>query len=517
MKLRDYQEEAISQIWKEINEKRTALCVLPTGSGKSILIAELIKKSMSVKPDIKVLVLFNKVTLLAQLAERFKNILGEETVGIYCGSMDEKDSSRTVTVGSIQSVKPEALNYNLIIIDETHALDEEKGRYQKLLTHQMEMNPKTRVVGFTATPFRLNGFIYGKNKFFERICYTRNLSYFIQKGFLVQPVAKEPDHVFDTSKFRILRGEYRQEDIDAQAMNEAMARDQVSDALNRMQSRQKVVWFCSSINHAELIKKILISFGETASIIHSKLDWDRREKEQRYFENDINRHLVNVTVVTEGFDLPKIDCIVLMRPTRSPVIMVQACGRGLRPWGDKKDCLILDYSNVISTIGPLEDPVIQKSGRGKVELQKPTKTCPECRTIVHPAVMECPSCGFSWPKLEATKINLSPDEAAQFLKSKLISAEVMAVRLSLHESKAGNKCIKISYQLKGSLFMAEVPEYFAHENEYAYKKFSIRAMDLGIKITSDYLDQVKYQPTIIPKQINYIMDGKYPKIKSLIF
>lgn len=516
MQLRDYQNEALVAIWNEILAKQTALCVLSTGAGKSVIIHELLRKAISSKPDIKCLVLFNRVTLLSQLAERFSSALGASNVGVYCGTEGRWELDKSVTVGSIQSLDPGHLNFNLIIIDECHNLNESDGRYISFLRHQMQTNPKTKVVGFTATPFRHDGFIYGKGKIFSHPCYERGLRFFIDRRHLVPPIAKQPDFQIDLSKLRVLRGEYRQEDIDAQTLNVGMARDQTIDALNRSHGRKKIVWFCSSINHAELIRNLLTEFGEIAVTLHSKMSWDERDYAQEKFEKRDARHLTFVSVVSEGYDYPPIDCIVLMRPTKSPGLMVQTCGRGLRTFAGKEDCLILDYANVISSLGPLEDPVVGKKGKGKGDQAPTQKTCPQCRTYVAPRVMACPQCGFNWPKAEATKLNLTADENVNFLSKSQQTLEISGVRLRIHISKSGNECFRLEYIPKG-FFVDSISEYFAHQTEWGWRKFVIRAIELGIKIGSTPAETASSPILRVPKAIDYVMENKYAKVKRLIF
>lgn len=517
MQLRPYQEEAIVAIWNEIIRQQTALVCLSTGAGKSILIYELLKKSIALKPDIKCLVLFNRITLLSQLSQRFKQYLGEDKIGIYCGTEGQWDLSKAVTVASIQSLAPEEQQFNLIIVDECHAISEEKGRYEKFIRHQVEKNQKTKVVGFTATPFRSNGYIYGSGKVFTNPCYERGLKYFIDLGFLVHPIAKQPDHQIDLTKLRIQKGEYRQDDIDDQTLNIDMARRQTDDAIGRAIGRRKIVWFCSSIKHAELIKDLLLQKGEDAISLHSKMEWKERDHAQNEFENGKARHLTFVSIVSEGYDYPPIDCIVLMRPTRSAGLMVQTCGRGLRPSPGKSDCLILDYGNVISSLGPLEDPVIGKKRKPGLVLEAPRqKTCPECRTYVAINATQCSVCGFLWQREEATKLNLTADEEASFLKKEKREMIVKTVRLTLHTSKAGNLTYKISYD-PPEFFAPSVDEYFTIDSEWGYRKFQLRTIELGIPLKQDPKEQVLQPITKKPTSIQYVLENKYPRVKALIF
>jgi DNA repair protein RadD len=516
MNLWPHQREALTAIWNDIQDSQTALCVSATGSGKSRIIAALLEKSIAAKPDIKCLVLFNRVTLLKQQADGLKELLPDSSVSIYCGTAGEWDLSGQVVVGSIQSLDPDHLNFNLIIVDETHALNEEKGRYIEFLKHQMNENPRTRVVGFTASPYNYSGYIYGKNKFYKRACYDKGIKYFVDKGFLVTPIAKRPEHQIDVSKLRVLKGEYRQDDVDAQTMNLAMAKDQVIDALNRSEGRQKIVWACASINHAELIKSILLNENEDAVTLHSKMEWSERNLSEDKFRNGSARHLTFVTVISEGYDQRNIDCVVLMRPTKSPTLFVQTVGRGLRISEGKTTCLVLDYANVVSTLGPLEAPVIQKKGKGSGNIEPSQKSCPECRTYVAPRTMLCPDCGYNWPKADALKLNLTADENVSFFKKSIKTMQVNNVRLSHHISRNGNESYKLSYMPPG-IFLDAINEYFPYKTVWGMRKFMIRAYELGIQIKEDPYEQVKERASKIPVAIEYFLSGKYPEVQRLVY
>jgi DNA repair protein RadD len=401
-------------------------------------------------------------------------------------------------------------------VDEVHGVNEETGRYISFIEEQTKKNPKCKIVGFTATPYRSDGYIYGKGKLFTHPTYERGLKFFIDRKYLVPPICKQPDHQIDLSKLRILRGEYRQDDIDAQALNAGMARDQVIDALNRSQGRKKIVWQCSSINHAILIKDILRQEGEASETLHSKMDTPERLTAQFNFEIGAARHLTFVSIVSEGYDYPPVDCIVLMRPTRSPGIMVQTVGRGLRPSPGKEDCLVLDYAGVVATLGPLEAPAIGKKSRGGEKIEQTQKACPECRTYVSPRALKCPTCGFDWPKLEATKNALTAAEDLDFLKKQSQEIEVRDVRLSVHVSKAGSLCYKISYFPNG-IFLEPLDEYFNVDLGFSMRRFILRAVELGFDVKDNPHETAASKITKIPKRVEFKMDNKYPRIKRLIF
>jgi DNA repair protein RadD len=517
--LRDYQKQALDAIWTKINLGPTALCVLPTGSGKSVIFEALIQKSISLKPDIKILVLFNKTDLLMQIKNRIAALIGEDLVTVYSGTFKSYDNTKSVTCGMIQSLKMEDINYNLIIVDECHNLNEKSGKYINFLKAQQAQNPKTKVVGFTATPYRNSGYLYGKDKFFDRPCFQKTMRFMIEEGHLVPPIAKRPDHLMDLSDLKIVAGEYSQGSLDKMVKKEnesGVLVSRIDDALARMKDRKKIVWFCTNIAHCESVHELLLEKNEKSSILHSNLEKDEREENKTFFEDQGGRHLVFVSIVSEGYDFPAIDCVVLMRPTRSPNLMVQTCGRGLRPYKDKEDCLILDYGKVIQTIGPLDDPVIQVKGQGKKkgEVSK-TKVCPECQTILHVKEEKCSVCFYNFVK--EPELDQKAKENIDFFRKQIKTLKIAEVKIRKHISKAGNSCIAIRYTPGLFTMFESIEEYFVFESQHGYVRFQQRAIELGIPLAGTIDEQVTKKPVRIPQEVEYEFEGKYPKIKRLIF
>lgn len=495
MKLRDYQTEAIKSVWDDMCKGDNALVVLPTGSGKSIVIYELLRKSVNLSPSIKAVVLFNRVPLLVEQTERAEKYLCHE-VKNYCASINKKEVGK-VTFASVQSLVNTDESFNLIICDECHVIDDDDSIYMDFIKKQLEINPKAKVVGFTATPYRADGFIYGKDRLFKKISYKKDLLWAIKQGFLVRPICKEPDHIFDTSKLRITAGDYNGKDIDALVDDSTLVREQVIDALNRMDGRKCIVWACANIKHAELVNEILASFGEDSVTVHSEQD-DYSTIEE--FKKG-KRHLTFITVVAEGFDHAPIDCVVLMRPTTSPRLMVQICGRGLRTHSSKSDCLILDYAQVFRTLGTLDAPMVQRKAKGKKEGKAPTKTCPECRGINHTSFKECEHCGFVFPAPPISERHtIFADSDAKVLSDEETTMEVKRVVFSDYVSKSGNKCKVIEYH-SGAFYEQPIKEYFVESQSYAMKRYELRK----VQVENGRINGIIYS-----------YEGKYPRVKRVI-
>lgn len=503
MILRDYQQECVNTIWNDMFTSNRVLISLPTGSGKSVIFQKLIEKSIEKKPDIKIIILFNRVKLLKQIHERLSQYI--PGIGIYCSSLNRFDDTNII-VASIQSM-PHDKFFNLIIFDETHNLNDNEGKYIDFISSAMSKNENIKMVGFTATPFRNDGYIFGEGKFWPKINYTKSILYMINKGYLVRPVCLQPDYLIDTSKLRITAGEYNQSDISQITSDEEYAKEQVIDALNRSIGRKKTIWFCSNIKHCELVKKILLSFGEWAVSVHSNLDDDQQNDDLDLFmKNDEVKHLTFVSIVSEGFDYPPIDCVVLLRPTRSPVMMIQTIGRALRPSEGKENALILDYAQVVKELGPLTNPVVKKQNKTakKEQEKKPTqKVCKNCRAIVPIKEKICPNCNVEFGQGTQSG-NLFADENADLLGETVKKIDVSWISIANHTSKSGNSCIKISYYSK-DILQKPVCEFIAHTFSKGKKMLQTRSAELLIE---------NGKATRIPKSITYIMDNGYPRIKS---
>ena len=452
--LRSYQQEAIEAVFKDVvNTKRGLLC-LPTGTGKTVTIAGFIQQ----KTKKSVLFLVNKIKLAEQAKREFESFLGEE-IGLYQAS--NKDIKR-VTVATVQSITKIENNFDLIIMDEAHGLTDSI----------LQWIGEKHFVGVTATPY----YIIGPDKHFHKISYQKTSKWAVEHGFMVDARLKHGRESFDTSKLKTVNGDYIQKELGELVDDPLKILMQVKDALPLLSGRSKVVWACVSIKHCEALKECLQACGELAQAVHSDLD----EIGMSPFENGDFRHLCFVTMVSTGYDFPPIDAVVLMRPTRSVVLMVQTVGRGLRPYKDKKDCLVLDYGNVILNCGTIHNPIVKHKGVKKDIVEIDMKFCPNCLEYVHKSVKEC-ECGHEFTR--------GPIDVLKNLEYKAYNPErkLLAHRVFEEEyiSKAGKKMFRISY-------ITDFGTYY----KYVFKKQYI-----------DMEDAIDCKA-----QVTIIKDGKYDKI-----
>jgi len=396
-KLYDYQQEAVDKtIDYLLNKKGNPVIVAPTGAGKSYIIAGLCQECIKRWGAIEILMLTHRATLVEQDAEKLQN-LGFEC-GIYCAELRKKEIKQITfaTIGSVWRKKEEFNKFDLIIIDESHLVNsEQEGMYRKFIASCTN----AKVVGLTATPYRLkSGNIYGENRLFSGISYLITWKKLLENGNIVPPVNYNRDKDTDWNKFAIKKGEFDSDQTNSYFTDDARVNKVCADIIEKSKDRNYGIIFCTSIKHAEKVYEYFKNNNVPSCIVHSQMT-ESREKVLDDFLHKKYKYLINVDVLTTGFDARFIDCVVMLRATMSTALYVQCLGRGCRTYEGKKDFLVLDYGGNINRHGFIDDPDLQtapirpkKSGGNT-----PVKECPECGFCMHPRKTSCPACGYVFP------------------------------------------------------------------------------------------------------------------------
>lgn len=522
--LRDYQKAAVAALEQELKRERTALLCLPTGSGKSETIFVFIKNFILNNPSARVLFAVNKVGLVEQTYKRASRVFDQE-LAVFCGTLNKKELA-AFTIASVQSIYKlkDMPEFDLIVFDEAHRINLTKGsQYDGVISRT-----KAKIIGLTATPYRNDGYIYGPDKLFKRVCYSKDIEWAIGKGWLINPSLKHTPKQFDTSKLNTRMG-----DFDARQVKElttssaARIREQVQDASSRLEGRNKVIWQCSCVEHAQMLKDAL---GWGASIVHSNMTKKERDKNMHDFEFGSNRHLVFVMVVSEGIDIPCIDAIVLMRPTKSALVMVQTIGRGLRLYEGLKDCLVLDYGSVVANCGPLNNPNIPQ-GKGVKAVITGMKFCPKCLEYVPANAATCSACDhdFIAAKLAEQKslisnTSLRPDTESHLFQpgsrgAEWISIDPNKTRAVVYKARSGNLCVQFSFTkhgLIGASYNKFIVVEGANPRAFKFSKKTIETMmqrDFDDCITAeDYVREINKIGIKHITSIQVDLSGEWPKI-----
>ncbi|MEH6577136.1 MAG: DEAD/DEAH box helicase [Amphritea sp.] len=353
--LRDYQRDAVDATLKHFRKtNESAVIVLPTGAGKSLVIAELARLAKR-----KILILAHVKELVEQNHEKYRGY--GLTAGVYSAGLKQKETRHQVTFASVQSVAHNlsefAHEYSLIIVDECHRInDDENSQYGQIFQQLKQHNANLKLLGLTATPYRMGmGWIYRfhyhgfsraeTERPFVHCIYELPLKYMIKKGYLTAPrMIDAPIAQYDFSSLQANRfGNYSDTEVNQLLVRHPRVTRSISEQIIELANdRQGVMIFASTVEHAKEITGYLPD--NQSALITGKTDNAERDQLIQSFKQRQLKYLVNVAVLTTGFDAPHVDMIALLRPTQSVSLYQQIVGRGLRLAEGKQDCLVMDYA-----------------------------------------------------------------------------------------------------------------------------------------------------------------------------
>ncbi len=395
--LRPYQADSVKAVIHYFRKHTTpAVIVLPTGAGKSLVIAELARLAKG-----RVLVLAHVKELVEQNHAKYE---GYGLKGsIFSAGLGRKETDQQVVFASVQSVVRNLDSFknqfSLLVIDECHRVPDEKtSSYQKVITHLRELNPGIKVLGLTATPYRLGmGWIYQyhtrgqvrteESRFFRDCIFELPIRYLLDENFLTPArMMDAPVLSYDFSQLKPANtGRYKEAEMDMVIDKAKRATPQiVEQIIQYAKERKGVMVFAATVRHAQEIHGLLPE-GETAIVI-GDTPTPERDAIIQSFKNREIKYLVNVSVLTTGFDAPHVDLIAILRPTESVSLYQQIVGRGLRLSEGKSECLVLDYAG------------------NSYDLYQPEVGDPKPDSTSEIITIPCPACGFNnnfWGKLDS--------------------------------------------------------------------------------------------------------------------
>jgi len=417
---------------------------MPTGSGKTVVIASLC--AWAVERGLRPIVLAHRKELLSQDAGMIARGLPGVEVGIYSAGLGRRDMGTPVLVAGIQSIARRGqVPYDLAIIDEAHLVpNAEESQYRGFLGLNQQIH---QVVGLTATPYRLGGgLLYeGDNSLFTALGYECDIHGLIRDGWLSSITNKCTGTAKDFSKMKKVRGEFQGSALDNYF--ESHADQFLVDMLGRVDGRQHILLFTPSINVCEVYAEKLANLtGDPVEYVHSGIGSDARASVVRRFRDGEIRWLLNVNVLTTGFDAPKTDCLVLFRATCSPGLYVQIVGRGMRVAPGKPGCLVLDYGGNIERHGPIDRvSVSNRTGQGQGDA--PMKICPGCQLYTATATRICPDCGHEF-EFEAKELSPVADTSSVILSTRR-RIDVFSVGACVWTKRGGSpghpKTVRVAY------------------------------------------------------------------------
>ena len=546
--LRYYQQEAVNAVYAHLQAKPDAnpCAVLPTGAGKSIVIAKIVSDAATLWNG-RILILAHVKELLEQNAAKIAALCPELQIGMYSAGLNRRDTENQVLVAGIQSVYTKAAElgkFDLILIDEAHLIPPDgDGMYQTLLNEEKELNPNVRLIGFTATPYRLRGgLICKKENLLNEICYEIGVRELILHKYLSPLRSKNGRTKADLMNLHIRAGEFLADEI-AQRMDNAELVHAACREMNTLtRDRKKVLIFCSSVAHAEHVKaEIEKESGQECGIVTGNTPKDLRAEILDRFKGipikaDLFgnvkpplKFLVNVSVLTTGFDAPAIDTVVLLRPTASAGLYYQMVGRGFRlsPDTGKEDCMILDYGGNIMRHGPVDMIRIEETSPDGKKKQPPAmRECPQCMAVFPAGRIKCPDCGYEIPREEGKLHHNSHAASDGILSTESSEAEfeVKRVYYSKHfKRNAPEKppTFRVEYYIGFNDYISDwvCPEHTGYARKKAEKWWEDRT-GFPLPDTVDecmiYADAGKIrEPTSI--KVKNMPGSKWPTITGYVF
>lgn len=524
IELRSYQEEAVVALFDYfVEHSGNPLVVQPTGAGKSVVLGEFIRRACHLYPETRVLLLSHVKELLTQDAAAILRLWPEAPVSLYSAGLNVKDLSGQIIVGGIQSIYRRAYQVqqcDLVIIDEAHLLtDADTGMYRRFLRELGEINPHLKIVGLTATPYRLDtGLLHrGPKALFTDIAHEVKLGWLVDQGYLSPLRSKKTETTFDVSGVHKRGGEFIASELEDAVNTTSLNAAVVAELLERGKDRGSWLLFCAGIEHAKSLAGSIADAGISTACVFGETPPAERARVLDGFKRGEIRCLANVGVLTTGFDAPGVDLIGMLRPTMSKGLYVQMLGRGTRLAEGKDDCLVLDWAGNVKRHGPVDlvsgAEKAQTDGTGEA----PVKTCPECKEICAAGCRHCPCCGHEFPAPEI-KLAFKPIEApvmARELKDNWLP--VTDVTYARHTKPGSPNSLRVTYHCGLSTYREWVCiEHTGYPRQKAVSWWSKRQPGQPIPdIVEEALDRVDELPR--PTAIIVRPSGQYWEIAQVRF
>ncbi len=524
MELREYQKMAHSAVLNALlNEKINPLVVSATGTGKSVMIANLINELVSSYKSLRVVCLTHKAELIEQNAKKYEELSGNVS-GIVSAKLKLCQFNAQVVFASIQTVakRVEALGIrHLVIVDEPHLIpDDENSQYRKTIKKLKESFKKLKIVGYTATPYRReSGRIdQGKNKVFDKTVFEYGIDQGINDGYLAPIVTNVQTETMDLSnaQTRGKKGDYKLETVELPA-KEALEKS-IDQILEAGKNRTSWILFCSTIENCRHASNILNNKGVINSIIDSNTKQVDRSRIITEFKQKKIKAIINLDVLTTGFDAPNIDLIVMLRPTTSPSLYVQMVGRGTRKTEGKADCLLLDYAGNIKRHGPVNKVtgnLKKKRNKEKIGTGDGYKHCPECQHKVAFAVLTCPKCFFVFSE-KTLYINADNSDIIEQQKQESVVKMIIKKHFKNNDAvKPENRSVRIIFTTETN---KEVSHWLNFNKKQSYpsrawwKAFVNDQIPESTEEAFDRKLEIK-----MPKAILIDREDKYYKIRDFFY
>lgn len=542
--LRYYQEDCILSIYDYFykHEVGNPICALPTGTGKSVIIAEFVRSVLCHFPTQRVMMLTHVKELIAQNYEKLISVWPMAPAGIYSAGLGKREI-RPITFAGIASVVKKAKLFDhidLVLVDECHLISpHDETSYRNFISDLQRVNPNVRVIGFTATPYRLGQGLLTMPletkkgplpPLFTEICYDitgmQAFNRLIAEGFICKLVPKRTKSELDLEGVSTQLGEYNlnelQNAVDKLEITRRAIDEMITNAV--MDERPRIKWliFATGVEHSNHIAAELNARGIAAYSVSNKTSKEDRKRAIEWFKEktDEIRVLVNNGIFTTGFDCPDIDLIGMLRPTQSPGLWVQMLGRGTRPAPGKLDCLVLDFAGNTRRLGPINDPVLPRRKGQKGGGEAPVKVCEACGSYNHASVRFCTTCGNLFEQRVKIVAEAASDE---LIRSDQPIVEIFKVDKVVYSPHfPANPLKPNSLKAVYSCGLRKFSEWICLEHDgFAGKKardwWRERALEEPPATVEEACQWLDKNELLTPSHIRVFVNARHPEIKDYDF
>lgn len=527
---RYYQEEALEAVYQFFmtHKEGNPLIGLPTGTGKSVLPAIFINRVMKQWPNQRFLLVTHVKELIAQNANVMMKVWPEAPLGIYSAGLKLKQTAQPIVFGGIQSmIRNPALfgHRDIAFVDEAHLVSaNDSSQYQTFFAHLKLINPNLKIIGMSATLYRMGMGMITENGLFSHVAYDMtNMDGFnrlVNEGFISPLIPLRTKTELDISDVSVQQGEFVATQLQGAVDKAPITFKALQELVHAGQSRKSWLIFASGIEHAEHIAEQLGAFGVDCAPVHSKRPAEYNDAAIKAFKANELRAIVNYGKLTTGFDHPSIDLIGMLRPTLSVPLWVQMLGRGTRPADGKKNCLVMDFARNTPRLGPINDPQIPTK-KSSAPGEMPIKICENCGTYNHISARLCCNCGeqFSFQQKLVGKagsdelIKVAATEAVPIIET----FNVVSAHYVKHDGKFGKPpTLKATYFTSGLAFKEFVClEHNGMAGKIARDWWRRRHKEEPPRTVDEALGFVSQLR--VPRQIRVHVNKTYPEILNAEF
>lgn len=526
---RPYQSRVVEDLWAYFHKHPEGNPVVEAcvGAGKSMMVAMIAQRAMQEFPGTRIVVIVPSKELLVQNVQELYSVWPEASAGVYSAAVGRKQLGYDLTYATIGSIYKQAHRMgriDLILADECHGIaTSDTGMWRQLISDLRKYGSPARVVGLTGTPFRGNGvwLTHGDDPLFTHICSRVTIKELLELGYL-SPLTTVPTQTqIDTSGVRTVAGDYNLQDLAMVSDKDEVVQAACDEIVSMGATRRKWLVFAVNVAHAEHVCAALLQRGVPTAVVTGDTPAAQRDGAIADYRAGRLRCLVNVSVLTTGFNVRDIDFLVLLRATKSPVLYVQILGRALRTADGKADALIADFTDTIATLGPV-DAIKGRVPMGGRKGEAPTKLCPECGNPNPASATQCMECGYEFPPPERITHGTQASAAAVLSSQQedsFKSCVVSDVRYQIHRKDGSPPSLRVEYY-DGLLRVASewcCLSHTGYARVKAEKWWQQRSkIDAIPGNTEEALEWLDYDANILrqPAAILVTKNDKYPKIVS---